>query len=220
MTAKRLRSGVSAVGEFLLQHPIEKDVCSRHVEAVHTTIEALGLRNVQIRHGSIVDIDEGWGRFDYIICHGVFSWVDADVQRAILRVAHDNLAEHGVAYVSYNTYPGWHMRESVRHMMRYHAGRFDEIPEQIEQARALLTFLGSAVEDEGAYGQLLAREIERQHADDRRGAMLDPDAGRQPLPRHSAVDGTHHLNAVVGAPVDQGHQHRSVRLDDAVAPRG
>ena len=68
---------------------------------------------------------------------------------------------HGVAYVSYNTYPGWHMREMVRHMMRYHAGEFDEPKEQIEQARALLTFLASASDEAGPYGQLLNREIER-----------------------------------------------------------
>ena len=54
-------------------------------------------------------------------------------------------SQNGVAYISYNTYPGWHMREMVRHMMRYHAGRFDEPTEQIEQARALLDFLASAV---------------------------------------------------------------------------
>jgi methyltransferase-like protein/trans-aconitate methyltransferase len=137
------------------------DLSKSHVDAASSTIQALGLRNVQIRRGSIVEIDDSWGRFDYIVCHGVFSWVEPDVQEAILRVAVDNLSEHGIAYVSYNTYPGWHMREMVRHMMRYHARRFDEVPEQIEQARALLTFLTSAADRSGPYGQLLNREIDR-----------------------------------------------------------
>ena len=53
------------------------------------------------------------------------------------------------------------MRETVRHMMRYHAGRFEEPAEQIAQARALLAFLASAAGDTGPYGQLLNREIER-----------------------------------------------------------
>ena len=66
-----------------------------------------------------------------------------------------------MAYVSYNTYPGWHMREMVRHMMRYHAGQFADPREQVEQARALLTFLASASADTGPYGQLLTAEVER-----------------------------------------------------------
>ncbi len=86
--------------------------------------------------------DAEWGEFDYIICHGVFSWVEPHVQDKILRIANENLSPNGVAYISYNTYPGWHMREMVRHMMRYHAGRFDEPKEQIEQARALLDVPG------------------------------------------------------------------------------
>jgi methyltransferase-like protein len=59
------------------------------------------------------------------------------------------------------------MREMVRHMMRYHSNRFDEPVEQIEQARALLTFLESASDRSGPYGQLLSREVDRlRHASD------------------------------------------------------
>jgi methyltransferase-like protein len=143
------------------------DLAKAHVDAAASTVTALGLRNIRITRGSIVTVDESWGQFDYIICHGVFSWVEPDVQDAILRIATENLAEHGIAYVSYNTYPGWHMREIVRHMMRYHAGRFDDVPEQIEQARALLTFLESASDKSGPYGQLLNREVDRlRHVSD------------------------------------------------------
>ena len=137
------------------------DLSRRHVDAALSTIHALEMRNIRIVHGSILDIDETWGLFDYIICHGVFSWVEPHVQDAILRIAADNLVENGIAYISYNTYPGWHMRETVRHMMRYHAGRFDEPKEQIEQARALLDFLASAADSAGPYGHLLSVEIER-----------------------------------------------------------
>jgi len=137
------------------------DLSHVQVQSALATVEALGLRNIQIRHASILDVDLQWGQFDYIICHGVYSWVEAAVQDKILRIAAENLAPNGVAYVSYNVYPGWHMREMVRHMMRYHAGHFDQPQEQIEQARALLHFLTSAVDPSGAYGQLLGQEVER-----------------------------------------------------------
>jgi methyltransferase-like protein/SAM-dependent methyltransferase len=137
------------------------DLSQRQVDDAQTSIRDLGLRNIRIEQASIADIDETWGAFDYIICHGVFSWVDVSVQDAIFRIAAQQLSPTGIAYVSYNTYPGWHMREAIRHMMRYHASQFTDPREQIEQARALLTFLASASTDTGAYHQLLNGEAER-----------------------------------------------------------
>jgi methyltransferase-like protein/cyclopropane fatty-acyl-phospholipid synthase-like methyltransferase len=137
------------------------DLSRSQVEKARETIEALHLQNISVKHASIAEVDDGWGEFDYIICHGVFSWVERPIQDKILHIAFANLAPAGVAYVSYNVYPGWHMREMVRHMMRYHAGRFEGPAEQIEQARALLDFLVSAADHSGAYGQLLNQEVER-----------------------------------------------------------
>ena len=137
------------------------DLSREQVDEAQRDIAALGLRNIRIERASIVDIDAGWGQFDYVICHGVFSWVEREVQDAILRVAARNLSPTGVAYVSYNTYPGWHARDVVRHMMQYHAAQFTDPTAQVEQARALLSFLASASADTGAYHQFLTAEAER-----------------------------------------------------------
>jgi SAM-dependent methyltransferase len=137
------------------------DLSQQQVEDGRATIGALGLRNIRIEHGSIADVDEGWGHFDYIICHGVFSWVGRDLQDTIFAIVSRNLSPNGIAYVSYNTYPGWHTREMVRRMMRYHAAQFSETPAQVGQARALLSFLASATEGTGPYHDLLATEAAR-----------------------------------------------------------
>jgi methyltransferase-like protein/2-polyprenyl-3-methyl-5-hydroxy-6-metoxy-1,4-benzoquinol methylase len=137
------------------------DLSQQQVQDGRTAIATLGLRNTRIEHASITDIDDTWGRFDYIICHGVFSWVERAVQDKILEIAAQSLTANGVAYVSYNTYPGWHMREMSRAMMRYHASQFSEPREQVAQARALLTFLASASKDTGPYHQVLTVEAER-----------------------------------------------------------
>jgi methyltransferase-like protein/SAM-dependent methyltransferase len=135
---------------------------SRHqVDDANAVIRRLGLTNIRVEHASILEVDASWGDFDYILCHGVFSWVERDVQDRIFEIARDRLTPAGVAYVSYNTYPGWHLRESVRHMMRYHAGQFDTAPEQVEQARALLGFLASATGKEEPWAELLNREVDR-----------------------------------------------------------
>jgi methyltransferase-like protein len=135
------------------------DLSKRHVERGSEGIRDLGLRNIRIEHASITEVDESWGTFDYIICHGVFSWVSNDVQEKILSISSKNLRPHGIAYVSYNTYPGWHMRGMIRHMMLYHALQFKDTPNQIKQARALLDFLEQSVPSDKPVGPLLKDEI-------------------------------------------------------------
>jgi SAM-dependent methyltransferase len=137
------------------------DLSARQIADGDRTVRKTGLTNVSLRHASITDIDGAYGHFDYILCHGVFSWVPRAVQEKIFAVCADHLTPDGVAYVSYNTYPGWHMRGMIRDMMRYHALRFDAPAERIAQARALLDFLAqSAQKDGGAYGVLLRSELE------------------------------------------------------------
>ncbi len=138
------------------------DLSGRQVIQGQTTITALNLDNIELRHASITDVDEDYGQFDYIICHGVYSWVPDEVQQHILQVCCKNLSANGVAYVSYNTYPGWHMREMVRDMMRYHTGQLPDPGSQVTQARALLDFLSTNAPQtqDNAYGKLLKAELD------------------------------------------------------------
>jgi len=102
-----------------------------------------GLANVRFEQRDIRDAG-GAGAFDYIICHGVYSWVGPEVQRAILATVRASLAPGGIAMVSYNTYPGWHSREVVRNLMLFHGRYFGGMDERAEQARAILEFAASA----------------------------------------------------------------------------
>jgi methyltransferase-like protein len=122
-------------------------------------VDQLGLKNIELRSLSILDVDDTFGTFDYIICHGVYSWVPAAVQDKILDICVRNLSPQGVAYISYNTYPGWHTRAVAREMMSYHVAQFTEAQVQVQQARAFLDFLVRAVPNsESTYGRLLREE--------------------------------------------------------------
>jgi trans-aconitate methyltransferase len=138
------------------------DYSKRQIEQGKALLDPLGMKNLEIRHASILDVDESYGKFDYIVCHGVYSWVPDNVQDKIMAICHDNLSENGVAYVSYNTLPGWHMRGMIRDMMRYHAMRFKEPQVRIAQARALLDFIAKSVgtEANNPYSSLLKVETE------------------------------------------------------------
>lgn len=97
------------------------DLSARQIEAARSAAAQLDLTNVDFRQMNIADIGPDFGTFDYIIAHGVYSWVPADVRNAIMRVCRQNLSPDGVAYISYNVYPGWHLQRWVREMMIYAA---------------------------------------------------------------------------------------------------
>jgi methyltransferase-like protein/trans-aconitate methyltransferase len=137
------------------------DLSAKQLEEGHKAAERLGLQNLALKHASILDVDASWGKFDYIITHGVYSWVPAEVQDKIHAVFRENLAPNGVGYVSYNVYPGWHMREMIRHMMLYHCGQFGTPAQKVQQARALLDFLARSVPTkDNHYGLLLKSELD------------------------------------------------------------
>jgi SAM-dependent methyltransferase len=136
------------------------DASARQITAGQELIDSLGLTNVTLRHGDILEVDGSWGEFDYVVCHGVYSWVPRPVQDHILAICRDRLRDDGIGYISYNTYPGWHVREMVRHMMRWHVRGFPEPARQVQQARALVDFLARAVDGKpSAYGAMLGREL-------------------------------------------------------------
>lgn len=138
------------------------DLSKRQVDEGLATIKELGLRNIELRHGNVMDITEELGKFDYIIAHAIFSWVDPEVREKVLDICSTNLAEQGVAFVSYNTYPGWHHRGMIRDMMLYHTAGFEDPQAKAAQARALLDFLSQSVptESNNAYGSMLKRELD------------------------------------------------------------
>lgn len=81
-------------------------------------IAAAGLSNIDLRVGDIVaEADTMAGEFDYIICHGVYSWVPAPVRAALLRLIGRVLAPDGIAYLSFNAKPGGYFRQVLRDRM-------------------------------------------------------------------------------------------------------
>ena len=124
-------------------------------------IEFAGLQNIELHAMDIMDIDASFGQFDYVICHGVFSWVPPAVREKILTICKERLTAHGIGYISYNAYPAWKQHEMLRDMMRFHALRMPEAKEQIAQARALVQFLGEHIPHQtDSYGQFIQSQVE------------------------------------------------------------
>jgi SAM-dependent methyltransferase len=106
------------------------------------------------------------GTFDFVICHGVYSWVGRDVQEQILALCAEVLAPNGVAYVSYNALPGWHVRHFVRDLMQYGTRN---AADPAARSFELIRFLSDATaRDQDAWAQLIrgAREQFEQWTDE------------------------------------------------------
>ena len=138
------------------------DRSARQVAEGRALIEQLGLDNIELREMSLADVGEDVGTFDYILCHGVYSWVLPADQEAILALCRRDLAPEGVALVSHNCYPGWHARQAVREMMAFHVRSIAEPLERARQARAFLERLAQAAPDrDSLHTRLLRQEAER-----------------------------------------------------------
>jgi methyltransferase-like protein/2-polyprenyl-3-methyl-5-hydroxy-6-metoxy-1,4-benzoquinol methylase len=129
------------------------------IDAGKKVAAALGLDNLRLEARSILDLDESFGTFDYISAHGVYSWVPAEVRDRLLWACKHLLAPNGIAYISYNTLPGWYLRAPAREMMNFHVRGLSESREKAQQARALLEFVSNAAPDQdGLWARLLKEE--------------------------------------------------------------
>lgn len=137
------------------------DLSAEAVAAGQTRIAALGLKNISLLHLDILDVGDQFGRFDYIIAHGVYSWVPEPVRQKIFTIARQLLTPHGVSYISYNAHPYSRMRDMVRDMMLFHTRNVTDPKEKIGQARAIVKFITEATSDDTAYGKAMRYQRER-----------------------------------------------------------
>ena len=123
-------------------------------------IAELHLPNIALRAQSIVDFPDSAGKFDYILCHGTYSWVPPEVRPRILEIVHRHLAPNGLAVISYNTLPGWAGIRALRDIMNYHVAPLPTAAAKIAQARAFLQLILDAQLDRTTpYAALVENEL-------------------------------------------------------------
>jgi SAM-dependent methyltransferase len=162
-TARVLEIGCAAGGNlipFAAMHPRAQvggiDLSEVQIDQGRTRVADLGLENVEFIAGDVARLDlEALRSFDFIIAHGVYSWVPENVQDAILSAFRRLLAPEGVAYISYNVYPGWKAKETMRDAMLLASGASSTPEQKVRDARDMVDFL----EDVAPAGGVLARVV-------------------------------------------------------------
>ena len=143
------------------------DTSRRAIERAQATTASLGLTNIRFEQIAIEDYEVPAGGVDYVIAHGVFSWVPETVRERLLGLCAAALTPTGVAYVSYNALPGGHPRRTLREMLAYHVDAIEQPEQRMTAARGFLRLLGAAAEADSELARTLGPEARRlaEHVD-------------------------------------------------------
>jgi SAM-dependent methyltransferase len=142
------------------------DLAAEPVARGRRLAEDLGTTNLTLLQGDVLDLPADLGTFDYVIAHGLYSWIPPAPRDALLRACGERLAPQGVAFVSYNAYPGSYLRDMARDIMQFHVEGLADPQERLAAARNLMQLVVQA--NAGTpYAVVLREHFERvlQHPD-------------------------------------------------------
>ncbi|MBV8967021.1 MAG: class I SAM-dependent methyltransferase [Mycobacteriaceae bacterium] len=169
-TSRVLEIGCAAGGNlipFAAAHPSARvvgiDLSQVQIDQGRARAESLGLDNLQLLAGDIARMNLAeLGQFDFVIAHGVYSWVPPEVQDALMSAFQTLLAPDGVAYVSYNVYPGWKSKEILRDAMLLASDGSVTPEEKVRKARRMIDFLEEGTAPDSSLAKVVADS--RAHA--------------------------------------------------------
>ena len=107
------------------------DLARLRIEYGQERIRALGLKNIRLFQGDLLELGTELGQFDYIVAHGFYAWVPELVRERMMALCGELLSPDGVAFVSYNAMPGGHLRVMLREMMLYHVKHVEDPRERV-----------------------------------------------------------------------------------------
>ncbi len=142
-------------------HFVGVELAPAPAAAAQSLATTLGLSNIQLLQADLMALSaKSLGSFDYVIAHGLWSWVPESVRQQILILIGQVLNPGGVALVSYNTLPGWRMRGMLRDMLGYHTRHATNPEEQFAQTENLMQFLSVGLADlDTAHARYLKAEL-------------------------------------------------------------
>jgi SAM-dependent methyltransferase len=135
------------------------DASAVQIDDARRSANRLALANVALHAGDIRDVGPALGEFDYVVAHGVMSWVPDVVRDAIFALCRNQLTPDGLVYLSYNTNPGWLVRGLVRRVISQPRAR-RALDALAAEARERARSLRAAIEEaQHPYALLLRTEL-------------------------------------------------------------
>lgn len=148
------------------------DISGREIQQAQQWAEACGLDNVQLLCADFGDVSaaDALGsllkatakRFDFIVSHGVYSWVAPTVQAAMHRLIGQLLAPQGIAYLAYNSQPGAASLSATQRLLWLNAQRITAgSAAQVRNGLDLIMTLAKGGAGNYVEQPALLRELER-----------------------------------------------------------
>ena len=129
-------------------------------------IRELGLTNVRLFQGDLLNVGRELGQFDYLIAHGVYSWVPGPARDRLFGLVGEVLAPGGIAFVSYNALPGSYLRRMMREMMLLRVQDIEDPRQRVAAGMEFLHFLVETRPETDAYRTLFATQLKRMEGHD------------------------------------------------------
>jgi SAM-dependent methyltransferase len=123
-------------------------------------VDRLRLRNVTLLAQDLRWIGPAFGEFDYIMAHGVYSWVSMDIRDRLMAVCAERLAPNGIALISYNTPPGRAVRQLLRDALRFHTQAVVGPDAKLSEARHFLQFFLQSRTMAEEWAPIVEREVQ------------------------------------------------------------
>lgn len=137
------------------------DVSSRAIASARDAAAELALTNIKFLQQDFSTLPADLGSFDYIIAHGIYSWVPPAVRDALFDVAARHLAPQGVMFVSYNVYPGCHVRQAAWEAVHHHVDAIIDPRARLDAARAMAALLAEPGMTQEKSDAMLREEFRR-----------------------------------------------------------
>lgn len=122
------------------------DLASEAVADGRKMADALGLDNATLLDGDLRDMPADLGPFDYIIAHGFYSWVPAEVRVVLFETIRRRLAPDGIAFVSHNVMPGTALRGITWSALRPHVESIADPAAKVAETQAMAARIAAAME--------------------------------------------------------------------------
>jgi protein-L-isoaspartate O-methyltransferase len=117
------------------------DLSARALDTGRRMIAELGMSNITLVEEDLSALSPSHGTFDYIVAHGVYSWVPASVRDALFALASTRLSPNGVMFVSFNVLPGCRVRQVAWEILHAHVDHLEDPRMRVGEARKLARIL-------------------------------------------------------------------------------
>jgi len=143
------------------------DLSPEKIEEGRQQSALAGIINIHLYCTDLATLINGLeGEFDYIIIHGIFSYVDNETREALLSFCREHLAKNGIIAIEWLTQPGTGLDHVIQDAIAYHTRNAESEEVRLASARAALTWLSLGMSKHPAREALQHQIVAAEAMDD------------------------------------------------------